>query len=75
MEDDFEDDFDSLREKSTRTSSVYDDLEAEESGEGGVAGTIRQYSPAQRLILAFLLFIDVIAFSFAVLILTGLISF
>lgn len=74
MAEDFEDDFETLREKSTRTSTVYDDLEAEESG-GGAAGVIRQYSPAQRLILAFLLFIDVIAFAFAVLILTGFISF
>ena len=74
MEDDFEDDFETLREKSTRTSSVYDDLEAEESG-GSVARVIKQYSPAQRLILAFLFLIDVVAFAFAVLILTGFISF
>jgi len=68
-----DDDFDTLREKSTRTSSVYDDLEAEESGGGGVAGTLGQYSPAQRLILAFLLFLDIVAFAFALLILTGFI--
>jgi hypothetical protein len=67
-EEDFstlDDDLDSLREKSTRTSDVYDDLE---EGEGsGLSGAVRGFSPSQRLILAVLLFVDVLACACAIL--------
>jgi len=65
-----DEDLDNLREKSTRASSVYDDL-----GEGGATQTSgRGFSPRQRLILAFLLFIDIIALAFAALVISGQLS-
>ena len=73
-EDDFstiDDDLDSLREKSTRTSDVYDDLEAEDGG--GLSAAIRGFTPTQRLILALLIFIDVLACACAILFITGVI--
>ena len=73
IDDDFsslEDDLDTLRAKSTRTSDVYDALE-EDSG-GGLAGTIRGFSASQRLILALLIFINVAACACAILLVGGI---
>jgi hypothetical protein len=63
-----DDDLDSLREKTQRASSVYDDLEGEPESEGGLAATFRGFSPIQRLILIFLLFLNIGAFALAVLV-------
>lgn len=60
-----DDDLDSLREKSTRTSDIYDDLGEGESG--GLTGVVKGFSPSQRLILAVLLFVDVLACACAIL--------
>jgi hypothetical protein len=57
-----DEELDNLREKSTRTSTIYDDLEVE--GEGSSAGgsfSLATLTAQQRFILAFLLFINVIA--------------
>ncbi len=73
VDDDFsslDDDLDSLRAKSTRTSDVYDDLD--EDG-GGLSATIRGFSPSLRLILALLIFIDVVACACAALLVAGVI--
>lgn len=70
-----DDDLDSLREKTLRASSVYDDLEGEPEGQGGLAGTFGSFSPLQRLILVFLLFLDVAAFACAILVIAEVISF
>ncbi len=73
IDDDFsslDEDLDSLREKSTRTSDVYDVLE-DDAG-GGLGGTIRGFSPAQRLVLALLVFINVVACGCAVLLVGGI---
>ena len=73
VDDDFsslDDDLDSLRAKSTRTSDVYDVLD--EDG-GGLSGTIRGFSASQRLILALLIFIDVVACACAALLVAGVI--
>ena len=64
-----DEDFDSLREKSARTSSVYDDIEGGEAEER--SGGLRSLTAQQRLILALLLFIDIVALACAVLIFTG----
>ncbi len=72
-DDDFsslDNDLDSLREKSIRTSDVYDDLD---EGGGGLSATIRGFSPSQRLILALLIFIDVVACACALLLVAGVI--
>ena len=63
-----DEELDSLREKSTRASSVYDDLEGEEESSGGF---LSKYSPSQRLILALLLFLDIVAVACLVLVIFG----
>lgn len=72
-EEDFsslDDELDSLREKSTRTSDIYDDLDA---GDGGIMGAVRGFSPSQRLILGILVLIDVLACACAALFIAGII--
>lgn len=56
-----DEELDNLREKSTRTSTIYDDLEMEGAGSKGTGNAISGLTPQQRLILAFLLFLNVIA--------------
>ena len=59
---DFEDEFDRLREKTVRTSAVYDEMEYEElEAERSRGNFITQFSPQQRLILALLLLLDIVA--------------
>jgi hypothetical protein len=69
-----DDDLDSLREKTKRASSIYDDLEGEPEGEGGISATFSRFSPIQRLILIFLLFLNIGAFACAILVITGVIA-
>ena len=70
-----DDELDSLREKSTRASSVYDDLEGDdEQPESESGGFLSQYTSAQKLILALLLFIDVVALACVILVVTGTIA-
>ncbi len=56
-----DEELDNLREKSTRTSTIYDDLETGKDGESGGSSGLSSLTPQQRLIVAFLLFINVIA--------------
>lgn len=56
-----DEELDNLREKSTRTSTIYDDLETGGNGESAGGNALSGLTPQQRLILAFLLFINVIA--------------
>lgn len=59
---DFEDEFDRLREKTVRTSAVYDEMEYEELEAEETGGSfISQFSPQQRFILAVLLLLDILA--------------
>ena len=67
-----DEDLDSLREKSARASTVYDDLEGEEPESSG--GFLSRYSPTQRLILALLVLLDVVALACIVLAITGNLS-
>ena len=63
-----DEDLDNLREKSARASTVYDDLEGDEASSGGF---LTRYSPQQRLVLAALLFLDIVALACVILALTG----
>jgi hypothetical protein len=56
-----DEELENLREKSTRTSTIYDDIEVEGQGSGGGGFSLSALTPQQRFILAFLLFINVIA--------------
>jgi hypothetical protein len=69
-----DDELDSLREKSTRASSVYDDLEGDEQPESEGGGFLSQYTSSQRLILALLLFIDIVALACVILVVAGIID-
>ncbi|MFZ0547642.1 MAG: hypothetical protein WAM60_19500 [Candidatus Promineifilaceae bacterium] len=55
-----DEELDNLREKSARTSTIYDDLEMEGAGAKG-GNVLSGLTPQQRFILAFLLFLNVIA--------------
>lgn len=58
---DFEDEFDRLREKTARTSSVYDDMAYDdELVVEDERGFFAQITPAQRLILLVLLLLDIV---------------
>lgn len=69
-----DDELDSLREKSTRASSVYDDLEGDEESTSSSGGFLGQYTAGQRLILAVLLLLDIVALACVILVWTGTIS-
>lgn len=66
-----EEELESLRQKSAQTEDVYADMESDVGG-GGFLGNL---SASQRLILALLLLVDVIAVGVGVLLVTGAISF
>lgn len=70
---DFEDEFDRLRQKTTRTSAVYDDMEFEELEEEEGEGFFAQISPQQRLILALLLLLDIVVIAIGALVVVGVI--
>lgn len=57
---DFEDEFDRLREKTARTSAVYDEMEYEELEEERGGGFLGQFSPQERLVLTLLLLLDIV---------------
>lgn len=69
-----EDELESLREKSAFSTDVYEDMDYDE-GSSGLAGFMNQLTPGQRLILAVLLLLDVIAIAIGLLLITGAISF
>lgn len=56
-----DEELDNLREKSTRTSTIYDDLEVEGGETKSDGFDLSSLTPQQRFILAFLLFLNVIA--------------
>jgi hypothetical protein len=69
-----EDDIDRLRRRTVRTGAAYDDMSADEtavvmSTQSG--GLISSFTPAQRLILAILLLLNIIVIGLGVLAVTG----
>ena len=67
-----EDELETLREKSTRTSTIYDDIEAEDRSES--SGLLGGMTPQQRFILALLLFINILAIACGALVVLGVFS-
>ena len=65
-----DEELDSLREQSARASSVYDDLEGDELSQES-SGFLGQFSASQKLILALLLFLNVVALACVILAWTG----
>ena len=70
-----EDEFEELRKKSVRTSAVYEELEEEESSSSGFGQILGSFSPAQRLVLALLLLLNICAVGFAFLLIAGVVNF
>ena len=75
--DDFDysmdDEFDQLRPADDDDAFADGDEESVSSSGGSVSGYLGQFSAGQRLILAFLLLVDVIVVSGALMIVTGII--
>ena len=56
-----DEELENLREKSARTSTIYDDIEVDGDSTSSDEFSLSALTPQQRFILAFLLFINVIA--------------
>lgn len=71
-----EDEFESLRKKSTRSSTIYEEMEVEDGSEGSAFSQfIAGLTPGQRLLLSLLLFANVVMLGFACLVISGVINF
>lgn len=72
-----EDEFDSLRRKSARASTVYEDMEVADDDPGTAGsgassgGLLGRFSPVQGLVLAVLLLFNLIAIFVLILVFTG----
>lgn len=71
MFDDDDDFASNLREKSARTTAVYEDVDDIPENEGGV---LSRFTPTQRLILAVLALVDVVVIAIVLLVITGVMS-
>ena len=73
MDDD--DEFEQLRQKSTRSGSMYDEMETDNSGQssGGSSFSWSSFSSGQRLVLALLIVLDILAIGFGVLVVAGIV--
>lgn len=70
-----DDQFEQLRQKSARSGSMYDDMETDGEGQssGGSSFSWSSFSSGQRLVLALLIVMDILAIGFGVLVITGLV--
>lgn len=71
VEDQYDDEFEQLRQKSMRTSASFEDVD---DISGGSAGILGRFTPAQRLILAALLLVDIIVIGIVLLVITGVLD-
>lgn len=76
---DSDDQFDQLRRKSARNESLYDEMETTATSETAATNAPRSssfawssFTPGQRLILALLVLVDIVAILVLVLVLTGI---
>jgi hypothetical protein len=65
-----DDEFESLRQKSARASTIYEDMAAVEAPAAAAGRPRGRFTPLQRVILALLVFLNVIALGVALLIIT-----
>jgi hypothetical protein len=66
-----EDEFESLRKKSTRSSTIYEEMETGGQA-GGLRGFVGALRPGQRLLLSFLVFINILALAAACIIISAI---
>lgn len=73
IEDD--DEFEQLRQKSARSGSMYDEMESESDDSAGSSSSFAwsSFSSGQRLILAFLVVLDILAIGFGVMVVAGIV--
>ena len=71
MFDDDDDFASNLREKSTRTTAVYEEVDDIPESGGGI---LARFTPTQRLILAALALLDVVVIALVVLVIAGIIN-
>ncbi|MBE2221046.1 MAG: hypothetical protein IAF02_05870 [Anaerolineae bacterium] len=71
---DNDDEFEQLRQKSARSGSMYDDMETDNQGQSsGSSFSWSSFSSGQRLVLALLIVLDILAIGFGVLVMTGIV--
>jgi len=72
-----EDEFDQLRRKSARTGSMQDEMEMAdaENAPSSTGGSFSwsSFTPGQRLVLALLVVLDIIAVAFGLMVVTGVV--
>jgi hypothetical protein len=69
-----EDEFAELRQKSVRSGSMYEDMAAEEmQSSNGSSFSWSNFSSGQRVVLALLIVLDILAIGFGVMVVTGII--
>lgn len=72
-----DDEFDQLRRKSARTGSMQDEMETSGAPEAAArtesSFSWSSFTPGQRLVLALLVVLDIIAIAFGVMVVTGVI--
>ena len=73
LEDD--DGFEQLRQKSARSGSMYDDMETDSDGQsrGSSSFSWSSFSSGQRLVLALLVVLDILAIGFGVMVVAGIV--
>ncbi len=72
IEEQFEDEFEQLRQKSMRTSATHEAVE--EDFQATSTGILSRFTPNQRLILAVLLLADIIVVGLVLLVITNVID-
>jgi hypothetical protein len=71
-----DDAFDQLRRKSARTGAMHDEMAEDEEffeSSSSLSFSLGNFTPTQRLILAVLILLDVLAVGFGLLVITGVI--
>jgi hypothetical protein len=66
-----EDEFENLRKKSTRSSTIYEEMDT--GGQAtGLRGFVAGLTPGQRLLLSFLLFVNILAIGVACVVISSM---
>jgi hypothetical protein len=66
-----EDEFENLRKKSTRSSTIYEEMDT--GGQAtGLRGFVAGLRPGQRLLLSFLLFVNILAIGVACVVISSM---
>ena len=70
-----DDEFEQLRQKSARSGSMYDEMETEGDGQSGSGSSFSwsSFSSGQRLVLALLVVLDILAIGFGVMVVAGIV--